>query len=56
MTLESADPYMRFCAEHVVHRISPRPLLLVNGAENRLHSRDQSRSVYEHAGDMVMVG
>lgn len=49
VSLESADLLLRFRPEEVVHRISPRPLLLVHGAENRLHLPYESRSLYEYA-------
>lgn len=49
VTLDSADAYMRFRPEDTAHRISPRPLLLVHGAENRLHSPEESRSIYKLA-------
>lgn len=49
ISLESADAYMRFRPEDMVQRISPRPLLLVHGAENRLHSPEESKRIYELA-------
>ena len=49
MSLESADFLLRFRPERVVHRIAPRPLLLVHGAENRLHRPEESRSMFELA-------
>lgn len=49
VSLESADLLLRFRPEEVAHRISPRPLLLVHGAENRLHLPYESRQLYEHA-------
>jgi len=51
ITLESADAYLRFSPEDVVARIAPRPLLLVHGAENRLHSPEESQRLYEAAGE-----
>lgn len=51
VSLESADAYMRFRPEDVVGRIAPRPLLLVHGAENRLHSPEESRRLFELAGE-----
>lgn len=51
VSLESADAYMRFRPEDVVGRIAPRPLLLVHGAENRLHSPEESRWLFELAGE-----
>jgi pimeloyl-ACP methyl ester carboxylesterase len=51
VSLESAERLLRFRAEDVVARIAPRPLLLVHGAENDLHSPDESRELYRRAGD-----
>lgn len=50
VTLESADALLRFRPEEVVHRIAPRPLLLVHGELNELHSADESRSLHKLAG------
>ena len=49
VSLESADFLMRFRPSEVVGRIAPRPLLLVHGQENRLHSVDESHDLYRHA-------
>jgi pimeloyl-ACP methyl ester carboxylesterase len=49
VSLESADLLFRFRPAGVVERIAPRPLLLVHGQDNRLHSVDESRDLYEHA-------
>jgi uncharacterized protein len=49
VSLESADLLFRFRPAEVVERISPRPLLLVHGLDNRLHSVDESRDLYAHA-------
>jgi alpha-beta hydrolase superfamily lysophospholipase len=51
VTLESADALLRFSPERVVHRIAPRPLLIVHGAENELYKPIEARSLYEHAGE-----
>jgi fermentation-respiration switch protein FrsA (DUF1100 family) len=51
VTLESADYLLRFRPEDVVERIAPRPLLLVHGDRNDLHSPDESRSLHARAGD-----
>lgn len=51
VTLESADFLLRFSPEQVVQRIAPRPLLIVHGAENRLHSPLEARALYERAGE-----
>lgn len=51
VTLESADFLNRFRPGLVVDRISPRPLLLIHGEDNALHSADESRDLYERAGE-----
>lgn len=51
VTLESAELLFRFRPEDAVGRVAPRPLLLVHGAENDLHSPDESRELYRRAGD-----
>jgi uncharacterized protein len=51
VTLESADFLMRFSPERVVHRIAPRPLLIVHGAENELYRPIEAQSLYERAGE-----
>ena len=49
VSLESADLLFRFRPSDVVDRIAPRPLLLVHGQDNRLHSVDESHDLYAHA-------
>ena len=49
VSLESAERLLRFRPELVAHRIAPRPLLVVHGAENRLHHPVEAHSLYEHA-------
>jgi uncharacterized protein len=49
VSLESADLLFRFRPSDVVERIAPRPLLLVHGEDNRLHSVDESHALYAHA-------
>lgn len=49
VTWESADYLIRFSPESVVHRISPRPLLIVHGEHNRLHRVEEAESLYAHA-------
>jgi pimeloyl-ACP methyl ester carboxylesterase len=49
VSLESADLLFRFRPSAVVDRIAPRPLLLIHGQENRLHSVDESHDLYAHA-------
>jgi uncharacterized protein len=51
VTLESADFLLRFSPEQVVHRIAPRPLLIVHGANNELHKPLEAESLYQHAGE-----
>jgi uncharacterized protein len=49
VSLESADFLLRFRPIDVVARIAPRPLLLIHGAENRLHAPAESHDLYERA-------
>jgi pimeloyl-ACP methyl ester carboxylesterase len=49
VSLESADLLFRFRPADVVERIAPRPLLLVHGQDNRLHSVDESHDLYARA-------
>ena len=49
VSLEAADLLFRFRPSAVVDRIAPRPLLLIHGQENRLHSVDESHDLYAHA-------
>ncbi len=49
VSLESLDFLLRFRPAEVVGRIAPRPLLLIHGQENRLHSVDESHDLYAHA-------
>jgi len=51
VTLESADLLLRFRPQDVVHRIAPRPLLVVHGEHNRLHRPEEARILYENAGE-----
>ena len=51
VTLESTELLLRFRPELVVDRIAPRPLLLIHGAQNRLHSPEESRELFRRAGD-----
>jgi pimeloyl-ACP methyl ester carboxylesterase len=51
VTVDSAEAYLRFRPEDAVHRIAPRPLLLIHGADNHLHSPEESRRLYEAAGE-----
>ncbi|EST34112.1 hypothetical protein N566_18930 [Streptomycetaceae bacterium MP113-05] len=49
VSLESADMLLRFSPQAVAHRIAPRPLLVVHGAENGLHRPEEARALYDHA-------
>jgi pimeloyl-ACP methyl ester carboxylesterase len=49
VSLESVDFLLRFRPAEVVGRIAPRPLLLIHGQENRLHSVDESHDLYARA-------
>jgi len=51
VTLESADFLLRFSPERAVHRIAPRPLLIVHSAKNELYKPIEARSLYEHAAE-----
>lgn len=49
VTLESADLLLRFSAEAVADQISPRPLLIIHGAENELHKPEEAEALYAAA-------
>ncbi len=51
VTLESADHLLRFRPEDVVHRISPRPLLVVHGDRNELYPPEEAHQLHERAGE-----
>ena len=51
VTLESADYLLRFQPAAVAGRISPRPLLVVHGAENQLHRPEEAQHLYEAASE-----
>ena len=51
ITLEAAEQLLAFRPADVVHRLAPRPLLLVHGRENGLHQVEESRELYARAGD-----
>ncbi|TFV60880.1 alpha/beta hydrolase [Geodermatophilus sp. DF01-2] len=51
VTLESADYLLRFAPGEVVHRIAPRPVLVVHGAENQLHRAEEAQALYDAAGE-----
>jgi uncharacterized protein len=49
VSLESAEAYYAFRPERQAAWISPRPLLIVHGARNRLHPIAEARGLYAHA-------
>jgi len=49
VTLESADFLLRFSPEQVVHKIAPRPLLIVHSTQNQLYKPIEAQSLYDHA-------
>ena len=51
VNLESADMLLRFSPQEMVHRIAPRPLLIIQGAENKLHHPEEAQALYDHAGE-----
>jgi pimeloyl-ACP methyl ester carboxylesterase len=51
VTLEAVEALMRFHPERDVHRIAPRPLLLVHGAANALHPPQESLALYAAAAE-----
>lgn len=51
VSLESADLLLRFSPQSVVHKIAPRPVLVVHGAENGLYDPQEARALYEHAAE-----
>jgi pimeloyl-ACP methyl ester carboxylesterase len=51
VTLESAAALLEFRPEAVVSRISPRPLLLVHGSDNRLNPPGESVELHRLAKD-----
>ncbi len=46
VSLESADHLLRFRPAAVVHRVAPRPLLLIHGDDNALHPPGESQALY----------
>jgi uncharacterized protein len=51
VTLRSAEAYYAFRPEEIADRIAPRPLLVVHGVRNALHSIEEARSLFDHAGE-----
>ena len=50
LPLEYIDETMQFHPEWVVNKISPRPLLLIAGGDDRLVPPEDCQSLYEKAG------
>lgn len=55
VSLESAEMLLRFHPETVVDRVAPRPLLLIHGSDNALHSPDESEELFRRAGDPKQI-
>lgn len=51
VSLEAAEWHLRFRPEDLVARISPRPLLLIHGADNDLYSAVETGRLYAAAGE-----
>jgi len=51
VTLESAAALLAFQPETVVSQLSPRPLLLVHGSDNRLNPPEESVELHRLAGE-----
>lgn len=51
ITCHASEQLLRFSVEHLVGRISPRPLFLAHGAANDLYSPDEAQRLYELAGE-----
>lgn len=51
VTLESAERLLRFRPCDEIGRISPRPVLIVHGAANRLHRPEEAQELYDNARD-----
>lgn len=51
VTLESADLLLRFSPQRDAHRLAGRPLLVVHGADNRLHRPEEAQALYDAAGE-----
>ena len=47
--MERSDPESEHRTELAAERISPRPLLIVHGQQNALHSIEEARSLFSHA-------
>jgi uncharacterized protein len=51
VTYHSSEQLLRFSVEHLVGRITPRPLFLAHGADNDLYKPAESERLYELAGE-----
>jgi hypothetical protein len=51
ITCHASEQLLRFSVEHLVGRISPRPLFLAHGAANDLYSPAEAQRLYELAGE-----
>ncbi len=51
LTLECADQILAYRPQDVVGRISPRPLLIIHGANDDLAPLEEAEALYEDAGD-----
>jgi alpha-beta hydrolase superfamily lysophospholipase len=51
VTLEAAERLLRFAPDRLVHQLAPRPLLLIHGDQNELHAPEESKILYENAGE-----
>jgi alpha-beta hydrolase superfamily lysophospholipase len=51
VTYHSSEQLLRFSVEHLVGRIAPRPLFLAHGADNDLYLPEESKRLYELAGE-----
>ena len=51
LPLEYVDETLAFHAEWVVDRIAPRPLLLITTDDDRLVPPEESRALFERAGE-----
>ena len=55
VTLEAADYLLRFRPDRLAARISPRPVLLVHGADNELYGVEEAHAIYEQARDPKQI-
>jgi alpha-beta hydrolase superfamily lysophospholipase len=51
ITCEAGERLLRFSVEHLVGRLSPRPLFVAHGAVNDLYSSAEAQRLYELAGE-----